>query len=187
MIADIIVIALIAFSSYMGYKKGFVRTVSRLCCLVVSIIVAKMLHPYVGDFVRKSFIGKFINEKFAETSQDVMGENMPIFLQEAGEYTANSLTNAVVGIVTVLLIIVITYFVANFIVSALNVVAKFPVISAVNRLCGVAAGLFMGIFMVYLIMSIMVITDFSNVESWLENSVVAYTMYRENILMNIIF
>lgn len=187
MIADVIVIAIVALSAYMGYKKGFVRTVSKLCCLIVSIIVAKILRPYVGEFVRQSFIGEYINEKFAETSSEIMGSNMPLFLKEAGEYTANSVTDAVVGVITVLLIIVITYLLAHFIVNALNIVAKLPVISFVNRLMGVCAGFLMGVFVVYLVMSIFVMADVSGTEKWFLDSVVAYTMYNDNVLMNLIF
>lgn len=187
MIADIIVIAVVALSVYMGYKKGFVRTVSKLCCLIVSIIVAKILRPYVGDFVRQSFIGDYINKKFAETSTEIMGSNMPSFLKEAGEYTASSVTDAVVSVVTVLLIIIVTYLLAHFIVNALNIVAKLPVISFVNRIMGGCAGLLTGIFVVYIVMSIFVIADVSGMEKWLSDSVVAYTMYNDNVLMNLIF
>lgn len=186
MTADIIVVALIAFSAYMGYKKGLVKTISKLCCLVVSIIVAKLLHPVISVYVMESSLGEFINEKISAQTDSVF-EGMPSFLQKAGDYTANSITDSVVSVVTILLIILVTYFVAKFIVNALNIVAKFPIISTFNRLLGLGAGFFVGIFMVYLIISILVVTDVQGVNKWLEDSVIAYTMYRENILMNLIF
>lgn len=186
MTADIIVVALIAFSAYMGYKKGLVRTVSRLCCLIVSVIVAKILHPVINEYVKKSSLGEFIGEKISGQADNTL-EGMPSFIQKAGDYTAQSISDTVVSVVTVLLIIVITYFVAKFIVNALNIVAKFPVISSFNRLLGLAAGLCAGVLMVYLIIAVLVITDAGSVQSWLDDSVIAYTMYRENILMNLIF
>ena len=186
--ADIFVIAIIAFSAYIGYKKGFVKTVSRLCCLIISVITAKILNPFIADFVRESFVGNFISEKFAEQSDEFMGAaNMPSFIQQAEQYTVDSLTDAAVGIVSALLIVIVTFFVANFIVNALNVVAKFPLISTINRLCGMAAGFVLGVFMVYLVISLAVVADMQSTENLLEDSVIAYTMYRENILMNLIF
>ena len=186
MTADIIVVALIVLSAYMGYKKGLVKTLSKLCCLIVSIIVAKLLHPIISVYVKESSLGNFINEKISAQTEAVF-DGMPSFLQKAGDFTANSIADSVVSVVTILLIIVVTYFVAKFIVNALNIVAKFPIISTFNRLLGFGAGFFVGIFMVYLIISILVVTDAQGVHKWLENSVIAYTMYRENILMNIIF
>lgn len=186
MTVDIIVVALIAFSAYMGYKKGFVKTVSKLCCLVVSIIVAKLLHPVISMYVMESPLGEFINEKISAQTDSVF-DGMPSFLQKAGDYTANSIADSVVSVVTILLIVVITYFVAKFIVNALNIVAKFPIISTFNRLLGLGAGFFVGIFIVYLIIAILVVADTQNIHKLLEDSVIAYTMYRENILMNLIF
>lgn len=186
MTADIIVVVLIAFSAYIGYKKGFVKTVSKLCCLVISIIVAKILHPIINVYVMESSLGDFINEKITMQT-DSMFNGLPSFLQTAGDYTANSIANSVVNIVTILLIIVITYLIAKIIVNALNIIAKFPVISLFNRLLGLSAGFFVGVFIVYLILSILIITNVQDVQKWLENSIIAYTMYRENILMNLFF
>ena len=63
MIADIIVIALIAFFAYIGYKKGFVKTVSKLCCLIIAVVVAKILHPIISVYVNESALGDFIRNK----------------------------------------------------------------------------------------------------------------------------
>ncbi len=49
------------------------------------------------------------------------------------------------------------------------------------------AGLLTGIFIVYLVMSVMVIADVSNIEKWFVDSVLAYTMYNDNLLMNLFF
>ncbi len=186
MIADIIVVILIAFSAYRGYKRGFVKTISKLCCLVISIIVAKLLHPIINVYVMESSLGEFINEKISAQTDSVFN-GMPSFLHTAGEHTANGIADSVVNIVTILLIIVITYFIAKLIVNALNIIAKFPVISLFNRLLGFGAGFFVGAFVVYLVLSILIIADVQGVNKWLENSIIAYTMYRENILMNLIF
>ena len=185
-IADIIVVALIAFSAYFGYKRGLVKTVSRLCCIVISIIVAKLLHPVVSVYVAESSLGDFIREKVSEQTGSAF-ENLPFFMQEAGEYTANSIADSVVSIVTILLIIVVTYVVSKLIVNALNLVAKFPVISLFNRLLGLVAGLGVGVLVVCIVISILAITNPQGIQNWLEDSVIAYTMYRENVLINLIF
>ncbi len=187
MIADIIVIAIALLSAYMGYKRGFIKTISRLCCIVISFIVAKFLNPYVSAYVRESFIGDFIYEKIANSADAALGENIPLFMKKAGEYTANGIADTAVSIVSVLAIIIVTYLVANFIVGALNVVAKFPVISFFNKICGLATGVFTGILITYILMAIASVSDFALVNKWFDGSAVAYKMYTDNILMNLFF
>ena len=185
MVADIIVVVIVAFSVYMGYKKGLVKTLSKLCCLIVSVIVAKFLHPVISVYVMESSLGDFINEKISAQTDSAF-DGMPEFLQEAGNYTATDIADSVVSVLTILLIVIITYFASKLIVSALKIVAKLPVISTFNRFTGMIAGFFMGVFFVYLIMSVLVIADVQGVQKCIEDSVIAYTMYRENILMKFI-
>lgn len=186
MIADIVVIVLIAFFAYIGYKKGFVKMVSKLCCIIVAVIVAKVLHPVVSVFVMESALGDFIRDKVSIKADSALGE-MPVFLQDAGNHAVNSVADSIISIVTIILIIVVTYFASKIIVGALNVVAKFPGISFFNRLSGMVIGAVFGAFVVCLIISVLKFTNFVNIQEWLEGSVIAYTIYRENILMNLIF
>ena len=185
MVADIIIVVLVALSAYRGYKKGLVKTLSKLCCLVVSVIVAKWLYPVISVYVMESSLGDFISERISAQTTSAF-EGLPLFFQEAGNNTANGIANSVVSVVTILLIIIITYFVSKLIVSALNIVAKFPVISMFNRFMGMIAGFFIGVFIVYLLIFVLVIADVQGVQKWIEDSVIAYTMYRENILMKFI-
>lgn len=183
MLFDVIIIALIALSAFLGYKKGFVKTVSKLLCFVVSIILSKLLHPVISGAVRNSFIGDFINSKIAEKS--IITEDMPSFVQKAGETTVNGLTDAVVAVVTIIIIMIITFFAANAVVNAINLVAKLPFISSINRTFGIAAGLLMGILLVYLVLAIVLV---ANIEAtWLDNSLIAQFMFKHNLLMNLIF
>lgn len=185
MIADIIVIALIAFFAYIGYKKGFVKTVSKLCCLIIAVVVAKILHPIISVYVNESALGDFIRNKISVKADSALGD-MPMFLLDAGNQAVNSVADSVISIITILLIIVVTYFASKIIVMALNLVAKFPGISFFNKLSGFVVGAVVGVFVVYLVISVLVITDSANVQKWLEDSVIAYTMYRENFLLNLI-
>ena len=176
MTADIIVVVLVAFSAYMGYKKGLVKTVSRLFCLIVSIIVAKLLHPIINGYVMKSSLADFIREKISAKAEPTFAE-MPSFLQKVVDNTVNGIADSVISIVTILLIIVVTYIVAKLIVNAFNVVAKFPVISTFNRLLGLGAGFFVGVFMVYLLFTVLIIAKVPYLQVWIDDSVIAYTMY----------
>lgn len=182
MVADVILAAVIGVFGYIGYKRGFVVTISKLCCWVIAAIVAKILNPYVSDFVRKTIIGEYINEKVA----GMVGDDVPAFILQISKHTAEDVTGVVVGIISVLVIIIITFLLANFIMGALKIVKKLPVISSLDTFLGLVSGLATGIFAVYLVLGIFVIVDVQTVDTWIDSSIVAYHMYRHNALFDLI-
>lgn len=185
MLFDVVIIALMVISIYLGYKRGFIKTISKLLCFIVSVILAKLLHPFVSGFVRNSFIGDFINEKIAGKSETIITEDMPSFIKSAGDSTVNGITDVVVTIVTILLIMIVTFIAANLIINTLDLVAKLPFISTINRTCGLIAGLFMGILLTYLVLAVVAVANID--ATWLEGSYAAEAMFKNNILMNLIF
>lgn len=185
MIFDAVIVALIVISAFLGYKKGFVKTVSKLLSLIISVIVAKISHPFISEFVRNSFIGNFIRNKLVGKTEAVITNDMPYFIQKAGDSTLSEIYDATVSVVTVLLIIIVVFIVVNFIISALDFLTMLPLISWLNRILGFFAGLLMGIILAYLLLAV---TAISNVDTvWLEDSYAAYIMFKNNIIMNLIF
>lgn len=51
-IIDIIIILLIALSVYLGYKRGFVKTVFSCFSLVIALFSASVFGPYIGAFIK---------------------------------------------------------------------------------------------------------------------------------------
>ena len=184
--ADIIVVAIMVISLVIGYKRGFLKSVSKLFCWIIAIIVAKFLNPTVSQFVSKSFIGEFIKQKFSETSQSLLPENIPQFIAGTGEGIAVGLADVVIGIVSILIVVVATYIIANLLVGALNIVAKLPVISFANRILGGLSGLAIGIIVVYVLMTLVVVFNVDECQEMIDKSIIAYTMYRHNVFIDFI-
>ena len=184
MIADIVVVAFVCISVYLGYKRGFVRTMSKLLCLVVSIVVASMLHPVVSEYLKTSVVGDYITNSFAEKTHTVT-EGAPTFIQNVANSTAEGIANTAITVVTIVIIIIVTFVLTNLIVKSLNIVAKLPVVSFVNRLFGIVSGFFMGVLLIYVIMAVIAVSDIDLV--WFEDSQIAIKLYSDNIIMNMIF
>lgn len=184
--ADLIVVAIVGISLILGYKRGFVKSVSKLFCWIIAIVVAKFLNPQVSGFIANSFVGDFIRGKFNETSKSIMPENIPEFIAGTGEGIAVELADVVIGIVSVLVVVVATYIIANLLVRALNIVTKLPVISFANRILGGFSGLVIGIVIVYVLLSLVVVFNITECQEYIDKSIIAYTMYRHNIFIDFI-
>lgn len=187
MIADIVVVLIIALSAWSGFKRGFVRSISKLCCIVVSFIAAKLLYGKVSVLISSSPVGEgvrnYINGKYETFAQ----ENIPSFLQSAGITTVNSIAETVISLITVIAIIVITYFIAKLVAASLKVFSRLPVISFFNRIAGLITGGLMGVLVCYVVIAIVFMADIGVVQDFVEGSVIAYKMYTENLLINMIF
>lgn len=55
-ILDIAAILIFSLAIYRGYKKGFVRTVLKLCGGIVCLILAITFSPTVGEFINESYM-----------------------------------------------------------------------------------------------------------------------------------
>ena len=186
MIADAVVLAIVLFSAYLGYKKGFVKNVSKVVCLVIAIVAAKLLYPFVAEYVSNSAVGDFIREKIVGGYTDFATANLPVFLQKAGDSTANGVAESAISIVTVVAIIIITYLVSKLAAVVLGFVAKLPVISFLNRVAGLGAGVVMGILVAYVLVALVIFAGLDGVEQWFSGSHFAVKMYTDNFILNLI-
>lgn len=187
MIFDILIAFIVVLFAYFGYRRGFVKTVSRLVCLIVSVFAAKILYPYIAEFVSDSFIGEAIYGRVSDYTSGYIPETSPGFIKQAGDFATNGIYGSMVDIVSVLLIIVVTYFVTKILGISLNIVSKLPVISFFNHGAGLLTGIIFGFLISYAAVSLIVFFDPENASKLLDSSVFAYKMYSENILINLIF
>ncbi len=186
MIADVIVLAIIIVSAYFGKKRGLIKTGSKIICFGISFVVAKLLYEYVYELLKNSVVEEKIHENVANKTNLYITENSPKFITKIGDYTTDGLTGASVKVLSVIAIVIITYVVARLILKAINIIAKLPGISLVNKLGGLVLGIVVGLIISYLIISVSVFINKDSGKFWFDTSVLASSMCKENILMNFI-
>ena len=50
-IVDLIIIAIVALSTYLAYKKGLVALAIKLCAVVISIVITLLLYKPVSNLI----------------------------------------------------------------------------------------------------------------------------------------
>ncbi len=199
-IIDLIIIAIIAFSTFTAYKKGLISLALGLVSFIIAVFVTVILYKPISNFViNATFIDEMLENTIYEKSNDIMEEN-----------TGNEISNKVVdsakenilpetartlsiNIVQggVFLILIICVRIALRFVSALaNFVAKMPIIEQFNKAGGLIYGVLRGLLIIY--MALLLISIFAKIVPEndlyqnIETSYLGKTMYENNIL-NIIF
>lgn len=200
MIVDLVIIAILALSVFLGYKKGLVSLAIGLFAFLIAIVVTFVLcKPISSLIINNTKIDENITnsivknvEGWLEKGEEKEVNNKLIASAKEGalEQTARSLAeNIIFG--AVMLVLFVGVRIALIFVSAIaNLVAKIPILKQFNKVGGLLYGALRGLLIVYVALIIVnVWSQFSPnnvVNKNLSNSYVGKAMSEYNIF-NVIF
>ena len=210
-IIDIVVIAILALSIFLGYKRGLIKVIFNLCAFLVALILTFILYKPVASFVientdlydniKQVVLDNGITEKKENVTDNNAGVDKYI-----EKYTYNAITeakndvvksaadtialNAVNVLVSIGLFIVIRILLifAKFLVEAL---AELPIVKQFNELGGALYGAITGLIAIYVILAIVFfvvsINGFEYINEAIDMSIITKYLYGNNIILNIFF
>ena len=197
-ILDIIIIAIMAISIFLGYKKGLVKVAVKLCAFLIAVIVTLIFYKPVSNIIIE-------NTQLDETIENIIVENGTKELEENKEdnntvtEAQNEIVESVAKQVSVRLIniiVIVGLFIATrllliVLVLISDLITSIPIIKQFNQLGGVLYGIIRGLLLIYLILAVVFLiismTANNNLITLIENSIITEFMYKNNILLNIIF
>lgn len=200
-IIDIIILAIIALSIFLGYRKGLVELAIKLCAFLIAIVITFILYQPISNLViNTTSIDETIENAILEKANDVMeGEEGDDELSEEIKQEATQgllpeaarelAINIVRGGVIILLYILIR-IALRFVTALANLVAKLPILKQFNKAGGAIYGALRGIVLIYVCLLIIGIFGQINPENTLhkniQNSYLGKAMYENNVF-NIFF
>lgn len=201
MVIDLIIIAIVALSTFLAYQKGLVNLAIGLCAFVVSIVITVILYQPISNLViNVTSIDEMIEDAIYEKANDMMEKEekeddltnsmIEMAKNEMLPETARNLaTNIVTGGVIIILFVGVK-IALRFVSAFANAVAKLPIIDQINKAGGLIYGLLRGVLMVYVILLIINIPTQINpnntINENIQQSYLGKTMYENNIL-NVFF
>ena len=200
-IVDLVIMGIIALSTFLAYKKGLVKLAIGLCAFIISIIVTFVLYQPISNLVINSTqIDEAIQDTIYEKANDMIEQNKPEDGIASGVVesaknnmlpeTARSLSiNIVKGGVMIVLFVAIK--VALFFVTAFaDAIAKLPIINQLNKTSGMVYGLLRGVLIVYVILLALSIpgqiSPNNPINDGVNKSVLGKAMYEYNVF-NVFF
>ncbi len=201
MVVDLIIIAIVALSTFLAYQKGLVNLAIGLCAFVVSIVITVILYQPISNLViNVTSIDEMIEDTIYKKANDIMEkeekeEDLTNSMIEMAknEMLPQTARNMAVNIVTGAVIIVLFVGVKialRFVSAFANAVAKLPIVDQVNKAGGLVYGILRGVLIIYVILLIVNIPTQINPNNAInENIYQSYlgkTMYENNIL-NVFF
>ena len=200
---DIGVIAIIALSTFVGYKQGLVKSAIKILSFFIAIIVALALYKPVSsiiinttqidDNIKNTMIEKITPEGVKQDQEVEMPDN--IGLKIIGEATntiegiADAFTVKLIESVTLLLIYIIVKIALKFVTALTDLITKLPLLKQVNKAGGIIYGIIKGVILVYTLLAVVYLVTplLSNtVSENINKSIVTKALYNNNIILNLI-
>lgn len=210
-ILDIILLAILAISIFLGYKKGLVKVAVKLFAFVIAVIVTLVFYKPVSNIIIDNTelnekIENIIIENGTKELQENDEEGQKNILENMQEYVDNTITQTqneivknaakeisvrLINILVIVGLFILTRLALILLVLVSDVITNIPIIKQFNEMGGLIYGIIRGLVLIYAILAILFLivsmTSNSNILSTINNSIITKFMYENNILLNIIF
>lgn len=213
---DVVIIAVMLLSIIMGYKKGLIGVIFKIASFIIAIILAFALSKPVTNYIIANTeiddnlhmtIQKALESNNSENPEEYKNENMPEVISqyiteqiktatanaqnEVAKVVATNLTGTIINGLAFIGIFIIAKILLFFLKFLIEAVAKIPVLKQFNEIGGLIYGVLKGLFIIYLIFTIISliapIINNTNLQEAIQASYIGSMMYNNNILLKILF
>ncbi len=141
-IIDIFIVSLIVISVYLGYHKGFVKSIYSVLSLVVTYVILYFFKSTLITAIANSQIGELIGS---------------LFVSEAGNtILAEKASSAVIYLVSGVLLYFAVKLILGIALRVLDTLASLPIINIFNKFLGLCIGAVIGMIWVVIALNVMV-------------------------------
>lgn len=171
-ILDLIIILIVAYQLFYGYKNGFVKTFLKFFVIIISLFTAYTISTYLSDIIYRNIVrpsfGDYITKEIvnyiSNSSNDTILNNIFSFfnlnfydIKNSISSSINDATSVVIDRVVYPIIIkflnffltLIFYFIIklilNLLIKKLDIINKVPFLGTINKAIGVIFGLCIGL------------------------------------------
>lgn len=192
---DYAIIAITALGVINGFRKGLLKSIFSIICLLASIMIAKTYYKSVTAFlVEKTFLEDKITEFLSEKA---FVKNM--FLSPSGESAVFSVSNnfstdinvfvtvLIINAISMLIIFLTVRIALGIVESFLAEAVEVPGLKEVNSIGGAIVGFVKNVIIIMLIFTVLTpvsaIKSFSGIAGGIEASVLAKYFYTYNFIL----
>ena len=160
LIIDIVIIAIVVLSIFLGYKKGLVALSIQLFAFIIAVVITFILYQPVTNFiVNATGIDEAIQNAILEKANDIIQEDSEMSNTIVEEVkndmlpeTARTISINIITFVVVILLFLIVKIGLRFVTALANVVTKLPILKQANEVGGIVYGFIRGLLIIYVIL-----------------------------------
>lgn len=201
-VVDLIIIAILALSVFLGYRKGLIKLAISLCATILAIIITAVLYTPVSNLIINTTnidetVENFIYERATETIKNEENEGVN-YVQEVENQivedaknnilpeTARTLAINIVNIGVMIVLFLIVRIGLRFVTALANALAKLPIIKQFNKIGGIIYGIIRGFLIIYIALEIISIVGQINPENIINKDInessIGKILYNNNVI-----
>lgn len=209
MVIDLVLIAILGFSAFLGYKKGLAGILVSIIALLLSIILATCLQGTIANYLYKettigTTIQTTIQDKMIEQMQDketsskveskssflMMFFDQEEFSDSMVEVGSKNMTLFILKGVSFIGIFVIIFIICYILRMILNLAFSLPILSSVNKIGGVGLNVLKTLFKIWVFLAVLsfvsFIPIFDSIHSSIESTILTKLLYENNLILVIL-
>ncbi len=201
--ADIILAVIIIVASFLGYKKGFIKSFLNLFFVLFSALGCYLMYPYAADLISKTGLDEYINGYIVKTLSEkyissANAQNPAALLLKYNVDTvdalipkmADGLTVIAMNIIAAIVVFVGIRIIFFLIKGVFGFLTKIPVIGSIDSLLGAVASFVSAMLVVFLFFAVVTLppcnkSEFSHtVREEIDKSFLTKRVMEYNIFVN---
>lgn len=145
MVVDLIIVLVILLFTFLGYRKGLVKTAIGILSFFIALIISIILYKTVGNIVINNTeidekIEMAISSKVLTENYEEKLEFLPTNLVDAGENTvkeiSKALTQKIIYILSFIILFIVLKIALIFAKFLAGIITKIPIIKQFDKLRG---------------------------------------------------
>ncbi len=195
---DIIILFIIALTTFIGYKKGLIKVAFKLVSFVLAIIISVVLYKPISSFIiNKTTIDDNLETTIlqrlssSDTTKDEKENIISSYYSDIKNYSTNamarSISTTIINIGCILVVFIISNLILLLFKFSGDLIAKLPIIKQFNSAGGFLYGLIKGFVIIYIFLAIVAliapIADINNFIKIINSSIITNIMYNNNIIL----
>lgn len=186
-LVDLIIIAIVAITIFINYKRGLVNVIIGFASLLISIVIVFLLYKPVTNFVVSSFewddsiknniettlkgtgvdSGNVTIKAESQTAPEIVVNKINSYIEEAtreqkdniSEYVAEKVTYLIMTLGVIIVLFILSNFLLLFLKLFSNALTELPIIKQFNKAGGIVYGIIVSVILVYFILAVILITS----------------------------
>jgi len=195
---DLILVALIAISTFIGYKKGLIKVAFSLVSFILAIALSVVLYKPISNFIIEytpidDYIEQTISQRLTspeitvEETENIVSNYFNNFKSISTNVLANGISKTIINIACILIVFVVSKILLLLFKWLGDLISKLPLIKQVNSAGGFLYGLLRGFIFIYGVLALIAIispvANINNIINIINNTIITNIMYNHNIIL----
>lgn len=202
MLVDLIIIGILALSTFLAYRKGLVKLAVKLFAFIIALVITLILYQPISNLViNNTSLDEKLQDMILTKSNEVVDQgansmaDTPIegLTQEVAQNTKNEilpeaakdLAVNIIRIIVVIILFLVIKIALSIIAILADKIAELPILHQFNKAGGIVYGAVRGILIIYVLLLLVGLIGEVNpknkVHKEIENSHLGKAMYENNV------